>query len=142
MLAGSIALAIAAAFAGAAFYVNFAEHPARMVLPAAEAVQQWRPAYHRGFIMQASLAVAGGACALLQWWLSGQLVWLIGGLLLLANWPYTLLVIMPVNRRLEAGQPGSDPETSALLRQWNRLHTVRSGLGLLSVGTLLLGAVY
>jgi hypothetical protein len=92
--------------------------------------------------MQASLAVAGGACALLQWWLSGQLVWLIGGLLLLANWPYTLLVIMPVNRRLEAGQPGSDPETPALLRQWNRLHTVRSGLGLLSVGTLLLGAVY
>ncbi|MDR2857718.1 MAG: DUF1772 domain-containing protein [Novosphingobium sp.] len=141
MLMGSIALAIAAAFAGAAVYINFAGHPARMALPMAEAVRQWRPAYLRGFIMQASPAVIGGAFALVQWRLSGGTAWLAGGLLL-ANWPFTLLVIMPVNRRLEAGQPGSDPETGALLQRWNRLHAVRSGFGLLSVGTMLLGAAY
>jgi hypothetical protein len=142
MLMGLIALAVASAFAGAAVYVNFAEHPARMVLPAADAVRQWRPSYHRGFIMQASLAVAGGALALVQWWLLSDVAWLVGGLLLLANWPFTLLVILPTNRRLEAGQPGSDPETETLLRRWNRLHAVRSGLGLLSVGTMLLGAAH
>jgi hypothetical protein len=142
MLAGLIALVSAAAFAGAACYINFAEHPARMALPAAQALRQWRPAYHRGFIMQASLAVVGGACALLQWWLAGQGVWLLGGLLLLANWPVTLLFILPTNRRLEAGPPGSDPDSERLLRRWNRLHGIRSGLGLLSTGTLLLGAAH
>lgn len=142
MLAGLMALAVAAAFAGAAVYINVAEHPARMTLPPAMTVRQWRPAYHRGFLMQASLAVGGGACAFWQWWLSGEVAWLVGGLLLLANWPFTLLVILPTNRRLEAGEPGSDPDTEALLRRWNRVHAIRSGLGLLSTGTMLLGAAH
>lgn len=141
MLFGLISLIVAAAFAGAAFYINFAEHPARMGLPIAYAVQQWRPAYQRGFVMQAALAVIGGGCALWQWHLAGSLAWLVGGILLLANWPFTLLVIMPTNRLLQANSAGSSPDSIALMQRWNRLHAVRTALGLLAVGALLAGAL-
>ncbi len=53
-----------------------------------------------------------------------------GSLVLLANWPYTLLASMPTNKRLkmirleEAG-----PATRSLLVSWGKLHSVRSMLG-------------
>ena len=140
MLAGLFALTIADAFASAAFYINVAEHPARMSLPTEAAVRQWRPSYKRGFAMQASLAVIGGLSALWQWHLDGCLFWLAGGVLLLVNWPYTLLIIMPVNHRLETPGAETSIEAAGLLRRWNRLHAGRTALGLLATAMMLTAA--
>jgi len=137
MLMGQIALTAAAMFASAAFYISFAEHPARMSIPIREAVRQWAPSYGRGFTMQASLAIVGGASAVLQWYSTGGLLWLVGGVFLLANWPFTLLVIMPTNRRLLVSEALPDSELSMLLQRWNRLHRVRIGLGAASTVCLL-----
>ena len=134
MLAGHLALTIAALFTGAAFYINFSEQPARLRLDDRALLAQWKPSYKRGFIMQASLAVIGLLLGLAAWWSTSDWRWLAGGLILVANWPYTLLGIMPTNNRLMAAQVDSaGAETRALIEKWGRLHAVRTALGALSV---------
>ena len=128
--AGSLALILAALFAGAALYINVAEHPARMKLDAATAVAQWSPSYDRGYVMQASLAVLAGLAGLAAWLQLGGTLWLVGALLMLANWPWTLVAIMPVNRRLKAG---AGDEAATLLNRWAMLHGVRTLLGFAAV---------
>ena len=128
--AGTLALVLAALFAGAALYINLAEHPARMKLEATQAVAQWSPSYDRGYAMQATLALLAGLAGLAAWWELGGTLWLIGALLMLANWPWTLIAIMPVNRKLKAG---AGDEAAALLNRWARLHWVRTLLSFLAL---------
>jgi len=132
------ALICAALFAGAAFYVAFAEHPARMTLDDGAALTQWKPAYARGTIMQVTLAALGGVLGALAWWrYQSNIFWLAGGIVLLLNIPYTFAAVWATNKRLGATAPETaGPETRALLAKWGRLHLVRVALGL--VATLLI----
>jgi hypothetical protein len=140
---GLLALVIAAVFTGAAHYVLWAEHPARLQLTDGPALQQWKPSYSRGAVMQATLALLGGACGIAAFLLE-QRDWrlLAGALLLLANWPYTLLVILPVNRKLQATEIArAGGESRDLLMRWGRLHAGRDLLGILATIAFLWAAV-
>jgi len=142
MIWGLLALVTAAAFTGAAIYINAAEHPARLRLPVGPLLTQWKPSYSRGFAMQATLAVLGGVLGALAWWKSGNGLWLAGAVVLVSNWPFTLLVIMPTNLRLMATAPESaDAVTRSLLERWGRLHAVRSVLGAMATVLFLLAAL-
>ena len=135
---GHLALVASALFTGAALYVTVAEHPARLPLPERYLLQEWKPSYERGATMQAPLALVGALLAAASWWLEGSAIALIAGLVLLANWPFTLVVIKPVNDQLLATEPEkADAATRDLLVKWGELHAVRTTLGLLATSLLL-----
>jgi hypothetical protein len=80
--------------------------------------------------MQAPLAAIGFLLAVGEWLLAGDWRWLLGACVLVANWPYTLLVIMPTNRTLMAAADGTaDASVRGLIQRWGHLHAVRTALG-------------
>ena len=118
-------------FAGAAVYVTAVEHPARVESGPALALRQFGPSYRRAAAMQAGLAalgfLAGGGA-----WLAGRgTVWLVAALLLGAMIPFTLIVILPTNKRLLDPMLSPDSaEATRLLIRWGWLHLVRTAASL------------
>ena len=126
-----LATLCAALFAGAAAYINIAEHPARMALETRFAALQWAPSYRRAPWLQAPLAVVSLVAGVGVWALGGGSAWLAPAVLLGAVVPFTFIVIMPTNHALLA--PGRDlgsPQTRRLLQRWAALHSVRTALSL------------
>lgn len=124
-----IATFAAALFAGAALYVNVAEHPARMALDTRFAAAQWALSYRRATWMQAPLALLSLMAGLGSWLLGGGFAWAIAALLIGAVVPFTFIGIMPTNKALLA--PDRDlgaAETRTLLEHWAKLHMVRTAL--------------
>jgi hypothetical protein len=125
-------------FAGAAIYISLVEHPARLQCGLALAVAEFGPSYRRAAVMQASLVVVGCIAAVAARALGSAVVVLIAGLLLGAVVPFTLIVILPTNKRLL--DPTLDPgsaEAARLLARWGRLHALRSlasGIAFLLLG--------
>jgi hypothetical protein len=137
-----LAAICASLFAGASLYISVAEHPARLELDPAAALAQWAPSYRRATLMQAPLAVLSALAAAAAWLLGDDLFWLVAGLMIGVVVPFTLIGIMPTNRRLlESGSGRTPTETRALLARWGRLHAVRTLLGVAASAMMLWKAI-
>src|ERR1700685_4293889 len=105
MVLGLLALVAAAIFTAAAFYVNVVEQPARLSLDDRALLTEWKPSYRRGAAMQAPLALVGFLLAMIAWWQTSEAGFLIGGVAIVAAWPWTLIGIKPTNDALLATEP-------------------------------------
>ena len=129
MLAGQLALILAAAFA---------ERPFTSISLSIRRVSRWMTnclsngsqAMTPGYTMQASLAAISAALGLLAAWITGDWRWIVGAVLIFANWPYTLFRIMPTNNRLKAiAETDAGPTSRAMRVSWGQLHVIRTVLG-------------
>ena len=133
MLFGQLALIAAALFTGAAIYINIAEQPSRLQLDDRALLTEWKPAYKRGFAMQAPLAMIGFVFGALAAWQTGSWWQFLGAVVIVANWPFTIFAIMPTNNKLMAMDPGNvTADARRLIEHWGYLHAARSALGVVA----------
>lgn len=136
---GLIALILATLFVGAAIYILVAEQPARLALTDAPLLQHWQESYPRAARMQAGLAVLASVVGVVAFWRVRNPLWLAGAALMLANLPFTLIVIAPVNTTLLAlGAEQAGAASRALIERWGALHAVRAGLSVLATAAFAL----
>jgi uncharacterized membrane protein len=134
MLLEIIATLAAGLFAGAAIYIDLAEQPARRQIDTAAALAEWRPSYKRAAVVQPLLAGVGFLGAVAAWLMGTSVWWLVGGVLLVAVIPYTLIIVFPTNNKLLDPAIDKNPDLARrLLVRWGRLHTVRSIMSLAAV---------
>ncbi len=130
-------------FTGAAVYINLVEHPARMECGIDLAVTFFSSSYRRATVMQATLAVLGFLSSILAWVAGANVGWLIGGILLGSVIPFTLIVLMPTNKRLlDPSLDRKSEQARELLFRWGRLHAVRSVLSFLALAIFLYMLVF
>ena len=139
MFAGQLALIVAAVFSGAALYINVAEQPARLILDDRALLTEWKPAYKRGFAMQASLAIVGGLFGLVAWWQTRRLALAVGRCA-----AHRQLALHPHRHHADqqpadgnAARRRPDRKAATLIERWGRLHAVRTALGFLATATFL-----
>ena len=134
-IAEFVAVLACALFAGAAIYITLVEHPARMQCGVELASTEFAPSYRRATVMQATCAALGLLSSIAAWLAGASFWWVVAGVLLGSVIPFTIIVILPTNKRLlSPALNRRSAETGRLLARWGRLHAVRSvlsGLALL-----------
>ena len=131
MRPGLYAFAAAASFLGATTYIGLVEQPARLALSGAAMLREWKWSNRRGTLVLSIFAVLSALIAFIQFRMSGDVRWIIGGVTILASWPYAYFVMMPVNIWLFSiplGRPVSP--IRKLMRDWGLLEWGHALIGL------------
>jgi hypothetical protein len=137
-----IAIISAAFFAGGGLFVSIVNYPAIM-MDMASAVAHFGRIYNKAAPWQGSNAIICLLAAVIVSALSGDWWWAIGGMLVGASIPFTLLVMMPVNQRLLDEKAPPTPDAAvALLKHWGELHWVRNVLSTLGLVVMLVRVLY
>jgi hypothetical protein len=137
MFAGSLALALAAAFAGAAVYVSWVEQPARLALDDQALLSEWGPSDSRGVALLAGFALASAIAGFLAFFETEDVRWVFGALLIVSSWPYAFFVMAPLNNQILSLRGGDVAAARALVRQWGLIESGFAAIGLVTVAIFL-----
>ena len=137
MNTGTFALAFAAAFSGAAFYVNWVEQPARMALDEEALLSEWGPSDRRGVALLAGLALISALTGFLAYFESQDLRWALGALVIVSSWPYTFFVMAPLNNQILSLRGHDVAAARALVRQWGLIESGLAAIGIVAVAIFL-----
>jgi hypothetical protein len=137
MIAGLIALTFAAAFAGAALYVNWVEQPARLALDEEALLSEWGPSDSRGVALLAAFALAAAVAGFIAYFESQDVRWVFGALIIISTWPYAFFVMAPLNNQILSLRGSDVGAARALVRQWGYVESGFAGIGVLAVAMFL-----
>ena len=118
MIWGTLALAFAAAFTGASFYVNWVEQPARLKLDDAALLSEWGPSDSRGVSLLAALALLSAIAGFIAYFQTQDVRWAFGAVIIIASWLYAFFVMSPLDNQVRSLRGGDVGAARALVRQW------------------------
>ena len=137
MLIGPLALAFAAAFSGAALYINLVEQPARLALDDKSLLSEWRPSDRRGFALLASLALVAAVLGLATYFETQDVRWAIGAIVVICSWPYSFFAMVPMNNRILAISANDPGAARDLVSTWGLLEYGQTAIGLFACAAFL-----
>lgn len=135
MIWGTFALAFAAAFTGASFYVNWVEQPARLKLDEEALLSEWGPSDSRGVSFLAATALVAAITGFIAYFETQDVRFAFGALLIIASWLYAFFVMAPLDNQIRSLRGGEVAAARALVRQWG---IVESGLTAIGAAAVLL----
>ena len=137
MIWGTLALAFAAAFAGAAIYVSWVEQPARLALDEEALLSEWRPSDSRGVALLLFFALIAAIAGLIAWPEAEDVRFVYGALVCAATWPYAFFVMAPLNNQILSLKGHDVAAARALIRQWGLIEQGFAAIGIVAVAIFL-----
>lgn len=112
---------------GVALAASIVVHPILISIKPASAIEIFKPFFDKTHVIVLVLSIVVSLLCLLVSILSGEWSWFLISLLMHLNGPYTVFLMMPLNRRLMADDvdPDSAQSTDDLVK-WGSLHAVRT----------------
>jgi hypothetical protein len=137
MFAGLVALSFAAAFAGAAIYVNWVEQPARLKLDDQALLSEWGPSDSRGVALLAVFALVSAVAGFIAWFETQDVRFVFGALIIICVWPYAFFVMAPLNNQILSLRGKDIAAARALVRQWGLVESGFAAIGVVAVAIFL-----
>ena len=139
MIWGTLALAFAAAFTGASFYVNWVEQPARLKLDDAALLSEWGPSDSRGVALLVALALVAAIAGFIAYFDTQDVRWAFGAVIIIGSWLYAFFVMSPLDNQIRSLRGGDVAAARALVRQWGIVESGLTAIGAVAVLVLLVG---
>ena len=133
MISGTLALALAAAFTGASFYVNWVEQPARLKLDDAALLSEWGPSDSRGVALLVGLALLAAIAGFIAYFDTQDVRWAFGAIVMILSWPYAFFLMSPLDNQVRSLRGGDVAAARALVRQWGIVESGMTAIGAVAV---------